>query len=309
MRGRHTLYVGIDAGGSKTLVAVHPTKAQPDADLPATIRYVEGSGINLKQKGMAQALAALHHIVIDALGTPTPDADVVIYAGISGAGRPADQHTLRDGLTSHLAAFNPHVAIVTDADLALLAAHQEQSGILFIVGTGSIVMARTRQGSVVRAGGWGRLIGDEAGGYRIGQAALAAVANAMDGGPATQLVEDLAAAKDISSPDALIDFVYAPQTSLQHIAPLVFATAERGDEVAGQLVHEQLASLTERLEWLYNRHPDIDQRLAFVGGLVKNAWFSKCLTAHVQTRYPDMFFVKPAVSPAQAALQAAMKLI
>ncbi len=303
MKGIRTLYAGLDAGGSKTLVAVHS-----NTDAPQSTRYTEGPGVNLKRDGIAQSIIRLHSTLTQAIGKPAPLTQVVIYAGVSGAGREADQAALEQGL---MGALSPQasVTVVTDADLALLAAHGQQSGILCIVGTGSIVMARTKKGTVVRAGGWGRLIGDEAGGYRIGQAALAAIANALDGGPATRLVEDLATANQITSPDELINFAYAPESQLQHTAPLVFAAAEQGDQVAIQLVDQQLALLTDRLTWLFSRHPDVDRRVAFVGGLIKNAWFSNCLTNHILRRYPDMVFVKPDISPADAALQAAMEPI
>lgn len=300
MKPLTTIYAGLDVGGSNTRMAVR-------ADASPAIRHSAGPGMNIMQIGIEQAIVQLHQTIHDGLGPRSETSKIIIHAGIAGAGRPADKVALQQDLERALADLGEiDLTIVTDAELALVAAHGEQSGVLCIVGTGSILMAMTQQHVVVRAGGWGRLMGDEAGGFRIGQAALAAVADAMDGGPATQLVAQLTSAYNITSPDALIAFAYDPQTKLQHIAPLVLDAAAQADPIALQIVDEQLALLADRLTWLYQRHPDIEQRTSFVGGLVQNAWFKQRLGKAIMDRLPAMSIVEPAMAPVDAALRCAM---
>lgn len=301
MKPMVTVFAGIDAGGSKTRMATRT------ADPNAATRYSTSPGVNLKQTGMAQAVAQLRDAIHDTLNAYPTASRVIIYAGIAGAGRPADKAALQQRLAHALRDVGEiELTVVTDAELALNAAHGTQSGVLCIAGTGSILMAMTRELVVVRAGGWGRLIGDEAGGFRIGQAALAAVADAFDGGPATQLVAQLSDVYQITTPDALIEFVYDPKSSIQHVAPLVLEAAAQADPVALEIVDDQLALLTNRLVWLLKQHPDIEQRIAFVGGLANNAWFKQRLRTTLQGRLPEMTFVAPAMAPVDAALHAAI---
>jgi len=64
------------------------------------------------------------------------------------------------------------VAAVSDVELAHAAAFGAGAGVLVVAGTGSIAVARDRQGHGRRTGGWGQLLGDEGSGFWIGRAAL-----------------------------------------------------------------------------------------------------------------------------------------
>ncbi len=297
-------YAGIDAGGTKTRLAFK----QVNEDSSQEIVYRDGPGINLTKDGQAHAIATIEALMTSVLDTIQPQEKLVLYAGIAGAGRKEACEALEAGLEAAFAPHSPLVKVETDAALALYAAHKAASGLLLIVGTGSIIMARTHENSLVRTGGWGRLLGDEAGGYRLGQAALAAVANAMDGGPQTQLVQDVAASFAIDTPDKLINFAHAPHTQIQRIAPLVLKAAAANDEVALELVNQQLNLLVDRLAWLLEKHDAIEQRMTFIGGLSQNRWFRKTLLHVVRVRFPQMVFVEPARSPADAALELAYSL-
>ena len=112
-------------------------------------------------------------------------AEVYVCAGIAGAAGKETQNTLKEELLSELHLTPESIEIKADASIAYYAAHRDKSGILVITGTGSIVWARTKTGQMVRAGGWGALLGDEGGGFRIGLAALRALSMEIDGGPTT----------------------------------------------------------------------------------------------------------------------------
>ncbi len=59
-----------------------------------------------------------------------------------------------------------------DAEAVLAAADAGASGVALIAGTGSFAFGRGEGDRVVRAGGWGYLLGDEGSGFAMGQEAL-----------------------------------------------------------------------------------------------------------------------------------------
>ena len=299
MSARKTLFVGIDAGGTKTRLACCFSDE-------ATTRYFEGPGINVKRDGIDPAISTCVQVIMDACGDDLVHSQLVLCAGMAGAGRRED----RDRIASRLNEVLPipgqnQIAILTDAEVAHYAAHREESGILIILGTGSIILAKTRSGRFVRAGGWGSVLGDEGGGYRLAQAGLAAVADAFDGGPPTRLKQKMEQVLGIDSSDALIEFVYDQDSAIQRLAPLVIEVAEAGDELALQIIDDQLLRLVNRLSRLLSRHTDIEKKACMIGGLSKNTFYRNHLIRITNARCPGLLFSTTQSEPADAALEIA----
>src|ERR671936_219293 len=61
------------------------------------------------------------------------------------------------------------IAVISDAEAALLGAHDGRAGVLVLAGTGSIVLGRDAGGPLARAGGLGPLIGDEGSAFWLGR--------------------------------------------------------------------------------------------------------------------------------------------
>ena len=99
-------------------------------------------------------------------GKPKPSRLVL---GGKGLWFPADQRAL----ARRLAKFAPDVRVLSDLELAHVAAFRGGPGVLLIAGSGSAALGRDRRGRLRRAGGWGPLIGDEGSGFWIGKEALA----------------------------------------------------------------------------------------------------------------------------------------
>lgn len=188
-------------------------------------------------------------------------------------------------------------------ELALAAAFGPAgSGVLVIAGTGSIVMGRTLTGEVVRAGGWGYLLGDEGGGYRIGLAGMQAIARAYDGGTTTTLVQALNERVGLDTPEAIIQHVYTPAWSMADIAPLVLEAATRGDLVSRRILHEQTANLADLARLLMQSHPDITPKLRFTGGLTEDGSYAAHLANALQETLPGHDIARLTTAPVEAAL-------
>src|SRR5207248_5814443 len=129
--------------------------------------------------------------------------------------------------------------VTGDAEPILAAASPDTCGVALICGTGSMAWGRNTAGKTARCGGWGYLIGDEGGAYWIARAGLTAAARGADGrGEMTALLPRFQKELQAPAPQDLVDRVYSPQMTREHMASLahvVFDSAER-DAVARQML-------------------------------------------------------------------------
>lgn len=297
------VYVGIDAGGSKTelLAAVR----QDDE-----ILNLFGSSGNPARVGFDGSIYVLSELILQALNRLNGGV-ISVCAGIAGAGRPREQQRIRDGILTELGDRAPeHLRITHDGDIALEAAFEGESGIIVISGTGSVSLARTRGGEFLRAGGWGYLIGDEGSGYVIGSMGLRALAHAYDGGPETAIVELLAEAREVTNAEALIALVYEEKVPLQTFAPLVIRAAREGDEVAGAIVRDQARQLARQVRWLNARaSSDVEPQVAFLGGMTNEAYYRDALVDALRTELPGWRVSEPRNRPVVGAWRMARDIV
>ena len=232
------LVVGVDGGGSKTLTLV--------ADTQGTIlgRGIAGPS-NYQVVGQEAACAAIATAIRGARAQ-IPGELSALCLGIAGAGRASDRALFQGWAEARYPGIP--ISVVHDGQLALAAGTPEGWGIAVLCGTGSLIYGEDRQGRPARAGGWGYLLGDEGSGYAIGLAALRAVACAADGrGPATALTQAILEHWSLDQPQDLIAHVYRPRlprTEIAGLTEIVVDIAERGDQVAGELLRaagEELA--------------------------------------------------------------------
>ncbi len=295
------LYVGLDAGGSKTR-AMARAEGWPDLELL-------GPAANLQVAGIEGVVATLTELVRRAAGQRPGARLVSAVAGVSGAGRPDECAALESTWRERVQRAWPHAQIraVNDAVIALEGAFGGGSGIMVIVGTGSIAYARDGDEGLQRAGGWGRLLGDEGGGYALGLAGLKAVAAAFDGGTPTALTRQLNEAFGLGDRDALISAVYKESFRPPAFASHVVAAAEQGDGPAQRIVQEQAAALAEQIKRLAGRCASITPQIAFVGGLTNLPSYVQALEEATRSVLPDWRFQRPLHDPAEGALQLAIR--
>ncbi|MBN2392896.1 MAG: hypothetical protein JXR84_19345, partial [Anaerolineae bacterium] len=238
--------IGIDGGGSKTTALI--------ADLAGNIlgRGMSGPS-NYLVIGAEAAYAALDAAVEVAAGG-RPARPAALCLGMAGAARPADQAVIRAWADARYPGVP--VVITHDARLALAAGTPAGWGIAVLCGTGSMVYGEDSQGQAARADGWGYLLGDDGGGYAIGQAALRAVARAADGrGPQTALTETILEYWSLAQPQDLIGHVYksAQRADIAALAALTQAIALQGDAVAETILQDAGRELAVSVEAVARR--------------------------------------------------------
>jgi N-acetylglucosamine kinase-like BadF-type ATPase len=263
--------LGIDGGGSKTICVVVSSDT-PKAS-SCTNRQVIGKGeagaSNYQSVGIEAAKNSIESAIYQAIHQSSNYLNHLvnhknslnisaICLGLAGVGRRKDIEIIRS-IVTELQGNLPtdvnwnispnNIIICHDALIALVGGIGHDVGITVAAGTGSIVYGRNQQGKTKRVGGWGYILGDEGGAYKIAVAGMQAALKAYDGrGEATSLVEIFQANLQLTNIEELVEVVYRrgnSVTDIAAIAPLVHNAAKNGDVVANHIIDEAVLELVE----------------------------------------------------------------
>lgn len=220
-------YLGVDAGGTKTLaVVVRQGKILGQG--------LTGSGSH-QGEGMPKALAN----ITDAMNLALLEADVArvqitkAVLGLTGADFPEDFLHLREGLAPYFDAVP--FEVVNDAEIALVGGSRCGHGIVAICGTGTNVWGLTEDGRSRHVGGLGYEFGDFGGGLDLIKEVLHSAFRSYEArGPKTALESRVLMALGLSDYEALSRVLYFERQPIRFmgLAPLCFAVANEGDTVA-----------------------------------------------------------------------------
>lgn len=296
-----SIYIGIDAGASKTELLAQG--ARDESPL-----FLSGPPANMSRVGSRESARILADLIREAMESHPSAILRAVCAGVAGAGSPSDQQELEEEIRQQMGEKAPElIRVVTDGEIALEAAFVGGSGIVVAAGTGSIVLARALDGTSLRAGGWGYLLGDEGSGYAIGLGGLRAVTRAIDGGEPTLLQQLLKEEFGFETDRQIKHAVYREQWTVQHFAPLVFKAAHANDGPAQQVVTGQARALADQVARLTERGLLIEKRIALIGGLVAEAYYRRQLTDALTSRLPGWQVMQSHHRPVLGALLLARK--
>jgi glucosamine kinase len=302
------IVVGVDAGGSKTRVIVATA-------LGETLAELTGGGAAMTPGNADHCADVIATLVASALESAEQAGRVprVLYAGVAGTGREAEQIALQDALSRRELA--DEVAVETDAGIALADAFGDRSGVLLIAGTGSIAFGRSPAGMLARCGGWGPTFGDEGSGTWIGRRALSVVAAAHDGRePETALTGAILTAAQVNEVEQLIPWaIAADRDTLAALAPSVLAMAMQDDVRANSIVDMAAEELLLHVRALAQRL-FVDERagfaLALTGGLLhKKSLLRKRLERRLRAAMPGATIHADEVDGARGAVKLALQMM
>ncbi len=256
-----TYLIGIDAGGTHTTAAV--------ADLEGRILARAEAGPGALRPGQAaNAAAAIFSAARDALqrARVEPPARMMVV-GASGI---SDHHE-REALGAALegCGLAARFTIVADAEIALEAAFGEKPGIVVIAGTGSVGWARLPDGSSVRAGGLGPVLGDRGSGYDLGREALRAIGAGMELNLELPLTQAILKHLQIEDRELVRWSLGASVPAIAALAPVVLGAARSKDGVARTIALDGARALAALVLGLAQRFPrSTPLRVAWGGGLL-----------------------------------------
>ncbi len=228
---------GIDGGGSSTRgIALKPKEEWgPVASAGAS---------NILVVGQEAAFSAVDRVLAEL----EPESNGSGVAGLAGADRPAVFSAWQEFFRQRQLS---RVWIVGDYWLPWGAYTGGRDGAVAILGTGSLFFS-VWEGRLLRAGGYGWKIGDPGSGLLLGQQALRAAAQSLEGsGPPSALgaaALEFFGARDLP---ALLNTLYAPDMPWRHVAdfaPAVFREAASGDSASAGLLAAEARSIVRCLQ-------------------------------------------------------------
>ncbi|MEC4985714.1 MAG: BadF/BadG/BcrA/BcrD ATPase family protein [Oscillatoria sp. PMC 1068.18] len=308
--------LGIDGGGSKTICLLVDAEGQ-------IFGRGEAGSSNYHSVGKLGAFESIYDAINQAVCEISNLKVAGICFGLAGVGRPEDISVVRGfieqlqkgDLGTIFSSIAPEKIVVThDAEIALVGGVGSAVGVVVIAGTGSIVFGRNCQGETWRVGGRGHVLGDDGSGYKIAISGLQAVLKADEGRSQKTLIQELLQENYgmINSAD-IIAAVYRKGWGVKEIAalaPVVGDAANKGDEIARQIIEQAAIDLVEATQVAINKlFQETDVVEVVTAGSLWRGFdlMREKFTAELKLLFPEVKVILPRHEPAYGASLLALK--
>ena len=297
------LYLGIDGGGIRTTAIVANEKGK-------VLAKTVGGSIDYKTIGLTAARNNLKNIVNELLSKTEEKTFKCACIGSTALnGRAGSKETLN--LTTNIVEAEN---IIMDSSIFTAMECMLDSGpcALVICGIDSMVAARTAKGKMLKAGGWGYLLGNEGSGYSIAIDAICYSLRAYEGSEApTALLKEMLDFFDAFTPSELKDRFFDPVTQRDKISAFtsrVFSCASAGDKTAIEIIAKHAKLIAATTKSLIKDFP-ADTSIGLWGGVfVNNRRFRNEFSAAMYEQSAD-YKIEPLNYPAECgALFASYKM-
>lgn len=300
-------YLALDAGGTRTTYVL--------ADAERVLARVESGTIKRMRttaeiasenfRGALRELKALSGISMRQV--------VSTCIGAAGVSVPLVTDWMR---AEHAATLGGALTIVGDVDIALDAAFPGEPGMLAIAGTGSNSAARSSDGTVTTAGGYGPVLSDQGSGHHIGTRALRACFLAQDEGRTNLLMDAIVAHWNLSEPNDLVGYANTcPLSEISALTPVVLRCAEAGDTLANEVLEQEGRELGYLPVLLHRRMLLRDgtgwqPKIAFAGSILQYVQpLRDALIARIREEVPELEALLGVVDPVMGALWRARQVV
>jgi N-acetylglucosamine kinase-like BadF-type ATPase len=231
----------------------------------------------------------------------------VVGAGLSGVDRKKDMNVISQVFKE----IKVEKFFISNDALSALWGALNGVGILMIAGTGSIVLGRNENGKTARAGGWGYMFEEYCGGFWFSNKAAVAALEFKDGmAPFTTLKDRLVEFYDLAKIEDLIYIYYSDfkKSKVAAAAQVVFEEAEKGDQVANEIVKSGVENALRMISAVKNRceFPD-DFDFSYTGGVFKSKLFLEKMKEAFYLNFPKANFLSPKFDAAVGAAIMALK--
>ena len=296
-------FVGIDGGGTKTRASAYRGGAMISSFSAGPMNYnfiPESEALENLISAVRGLRIPISEIAAVGIGDPSIDDS------LSGSGEGASR--FYDSLRRELSC---PVYVRSDAYMSLIGlTGGDGPGVSVISGTGAMAIACRESGEVRVAGGWGRLTGDEGGGYYIALGGIKVALMAADGiSPKTALTGALMSYFGVSEPRKLIYVFYgAEPPEIAGFSAEVAACAESGDAAAKEILKKAaryLSSYAVTLaQWCGSG------RIGIYGSVLrKNMIVREEFESLVRQRLGKAEIILPTVPPEEAAARYASRML
>jgi N-acetylglucosamine kinase-like BadF-type ATPase len=299
---------GIDGGGTTTRLRI--------ADLSNTTLW-EGSGEGINPNSVSAEvrharLVRLFNEARAATGVGRGDLAAGCL-GVAGVDRPGEKAELEAFLRHRLGVQCP-LLVTTDADVALVGGLRNLEGLILVAGTGSIAIARLRDGRRGRAGGYGHFLSDEGSAFFIGFQAIRRTLRAREGrDEPTTMLDALLARFGLLDAAAFVPLIYQrfDKAAVAAAAGLVESFRAAGDPLAVSIFDEAARELSRLVSSAYSplaAEMDNHQLVLWGGLLENNAWLRSAVSGTLHEDHPRIEVREPVESATFGACMLAARL-
>jgi N-acetylglucosamine kinase-like BadF-type ATPase len=288
-------FIGIDGGGTKTVSVL------TDENLNLISKAIE-SKTNPLLLGVEESTKVLLRLIKTVLAKKKDILIETVVIGLAGCGRKETAEAVRKKLFSQVKKEKisiKEIFVLPDAEIALEGAFPDDNGAILIAGTGSIIYGKSKSGKIYRAGGFGKIIGDEGSGYAIGLRGLKAVAENIDGrGANTSLTRILKNQFGMVDRDSIITKVYSENFDIASLAEKVVKTAGKGDSVCCNIIEYESDQLIDLVNALKKKMSVRKLKISLLGGLLLNKnVYSQLVSKKITDGCNGVEIVKPKFPP------------
>ncbi len=306
------IIIGIDGGGSRTRGILYKGEKE--------LAQSETSTARVGTVGVVESAERILNLISELITLaklPNRELDAVLI-GLAGTWLKEEQLRSQQ-LISLLAKRERKIdidklVVTSDAAIALDAAFEGDHGIVLIVGTGTIAIAKTPKGDFVRCGGWGIELSDEGSGAWIGREGLTAMARAFDGrGKWTAFADMMIKFFPTINPDLPRTFVAAYNErafDYSTVTPFVMECATNGDEVCMEIIERAATNLMANVTTLYGKYfKGKKVSVACVGGIMEADTILAKMVKKGLGKQEGLKVVEPKAVPLYGAVRMARELV
>lgn len=258
---------GIDGGGTRSRIRIENLNGD-------FIAYEEGESTNKYSVGSDKALNNLKTLIIKSCTNAGLNINDVSGACIGSAGLSRENEKevfLR--FLHNMFNNNIKVKLCSDAEILLVGGLKKLEGYALIGGTGSMALARSKDGKLTRAGGLGYMLGDEGSACDIGYTAIKRVLRSIESRDLkTNMLNNLLAYYKLNKADDFVAYTHNSfnKAFIAKSAPLVFKAAENNDILAMDIIKNASAELVLLVKSVAERKQINNAGLVISGGLLLN---------------------------------------
>jgi len=294
-------FIGIDSGGTNCRIAISANDAIP---LATKIFDSEHYSI-IGAESFANHINNLIKIFLTFNNLDYSNCKGICI-GVSGARTKEDKNLIKKYLCK-ISNFK-NIIIESDTAIAFQSAFGDKNGLILICGTGSALFGKIN-GSIIRLGGWGKLLGDEGSAYSIGINFLKDLVKYFDESDESDDLEAKLYLKHNLKRENLINEIYHSKFNIASLAPFVIEMADSGNKFCINVIEKEILDLI-RLFGLFKERYKIEKNfpVAFTGSIIDNEnYFSKGLKKSLIKLFSKTFSIsKEKINPLQGALSFAI---
>jgi N-acetylglucosamine kinase-like BadF-type ATPase len=293
-------FFGIDGGGTHSRLAIVDRRG-------TVLARTEAGSTNIYSVSKEAVFEHLAELLVPALKAAGLGKENLAAGciGSAGLGREGERRIFRGFFDSLLGPQTP-VKLCNDGEILLCGGLEGLEGYCLISGTGSMALGRSADGRMVRAGGFGYMLGDEGAAAWIGKTAIARILRSLEGRdlPSSMLEAILEKTRLTQSAD-LIQYVHhgADKAQVAAVAPVVTAAARKGDPLALDILHSGAAELVLLVQSVLDQSPWIKNlTLVLAGGVIEHdEILSGKLRESLSAGFPRLALTSPRGSALEGA--------